>query len=224
MTSGLQPHDRPGAPNYMSLILGLPLQHAPGSRWAYASAPVDLLSLVASAVAGGTLRDFFNRHIAAPLGIPAVAWGNIAGQSATGASSKASMRSRDLARIGYLLMQRGHWAADGTARRVLSPARVEAMVSGLGLAGSLHLPTAGSSFPVASDSPRFYGQLWWSNRTASALGAKVPRDAFYAHGLLEKLLVVVPSLDLLVVRYGSGPRAQIGFKRELMSRIIDALL
>jgi CubicO group peptidase (beta-lactamase class C family) len=220
MTSGLRPHDQPGLSSYQKFILGLPLQHTPGSRWAYASAPVDLLSMITSNVTGRKLRDVFNQQIAGPVGASPVGWGEFAGSPITGASSKAQVRPRDLARFGYLLMRDGSW----NGRRILSAARANALVDGDHSAHTAFHPTAGSPFLIDSSPQRFYGQLWWTNRTRTALGSKVPTDAFYAHGMFERLLVVVPSRDLVVVRYGSSPKSQPSFKREFMNRVMDALV
>ena len=54
------------------------------------------------------------------------------------------------------------------------------------------------------DASRHYGLLWWNNGDG-ALG-RVPRDAFWAWGLYDSLIVVVPSLDLVVVRGGENGR------------------
>jgi hypothetical protein len=50
--------------------------------------------------------------------------------------------------------------------------------------------------------PNHYGLLWWNNND-STLPA-VPADAYWAWGDGDNLLVVVPSLDLVVARTGSG--------------------
>jgi CubicO group peptidase (beta-lactamase class C family) len=224
MTPGLQPHDYPGANNYLNVLMNLPSQHSPGSRWAYASAPVDLLSLITKNVSGRKLRDLFNQQVAAPIGVPAIAWNDFHGSPNTGASSKAHMRARDLARIGHLMMMDGFWGGGSAQRSIVSAGRVRTLLNGCNCSGSTFQSTPGSPFRIGTDSHRYYGQLWWTNRTQSALGGKVPSDAFYAHGFMEKLLVVVPSQNLIVVRLGTAPKSQPSFKRELMSRVMDALV
>lgn len=221
MTSGLQPHDRPGTTNYLSVMLGLPAQASPGTRWAYASAPVDLLSIAAQSASGFDLAGTFNRQIAAKIGAANFAWGKI--DAYTGASSRASATPRDLARVGYLSMMDGRWDGGGGQQALVTPARVRALRTDCGCASSVYEPTPGSPFLIPVDSPEQYGQLWWSNRTGSALGAGVPRDAFYAHGYRETLLVVVPSLNLVAVRFGPYPRSLPEFRREFMARVMAAV-
>ena len=55
-----------------------------------------------------------------------------------------------------------------------------------------------------------YGLLWWNN--ADGTLETVPRDAYWAWGLYDSLVVVIPSLDLVAVRGGergkSWPRPE----------------
>jgi hypothetical protein len=60
------------------------------------------------------------------------------------------------------------------------------------------LPVADpGTYPGAS---QHYGLLWWNN--ADGTLAKVPTDAYWAWGLGEILIVVIPSLDVVVARAG----------------------
>jgi hypothetical protein len=58
-----------------------------------------------------------------------------------------------------------------------------------------------SDHPAASG---HYGLLWWNNGDGT-LG-DVPRDAYWAWGLRDSLIVVIPSLDLVAARAGGGWR------------------
>jgi CubicO group peptidase (beta-lactamase class C family) len=57
-------------------------------------------------------------------------------------------------------------------------------------------------FPNA---PTDYGILWWTNKSKTM--PNVPADAFWAWGLGEELIVVIPSLDLVIVRNGGQATA-----------------
>jgi CubicO group peptidase (beta-lactamase class C family) len=57
-------------------------------------------------------------------------------------------------------------------------------------------------FPNA---PTDYGILWWTNKSKTM--PNVPEDAFWAWGLGEELIVVIPSLDLVIVRNGGQATA-----------------
>ena len=204
MTSGLLPNDTPEEPNHLAVILSQPVRFAPAKSWSYASLPVDLLGIAVQNLSGKPLRDLFNQHVAAGIGIPPTAWGSFSGY--TKACDGASLTARDLARVGYLMLKNGAWN-DGTGQRqVVSKSGIQALHKGVASASkAAFAPTPGSPFPIDDTSPAFYGELWWTNRTKTGLGPAVPTDAFYARGYREALLVVVPSLDLIVVRYGNLP-------------------
>ena len=79
----------------------------------------------------------------------------------------------------------------------------------VGLVGTAHPETGGltPTDPVAyPDAPDHYGLLWWNNADGTLPG--VPLDAFWGWGDGDNLLVVVPSLDLVVARAGSGWSAE----------------
>jgi CubicO group peptidase (beta-lactamase class C family) len=43
--------------------------------------------------------------------------------------------------------------------------------------------------------------LWWTNTSGQL--ANVPKDAYWAWGLHETFIIVIPSLDLVVARAGN---------------------
>ena len=49
-----------------------------------------------------------------------------------------------------------------------------------------------------------YGFTWWVN-TPGTRWLKIPRDAFALSGYRSNRCYIIPSLDLVVVRIGSGP-------------------
>ncbi len=66
-----------------------------------------------------------------------------------------------------------------------------------------------ASLPVVADRSRQnsipnaqtdYGILWWTNKSGTM--PNVPADAYWAWGLGEALIVVIPSLDLVIARNG----------------------
>ena len=69
---------------------------------------------------------------------------------------------------------------------------------------------------VQPGSQNYCGYLWWTNRTGEALGPDVPRDAYYMSGYSMKTCIVIPILDMVIVRPGSN--------RELASRIVKSVI
>ncbi|MEJ5233215.1 MAG: serine hydrolase domain-containing protein [Geminicoccaceae bacterium] len=224
MTSGLEPDDAPYRPDYgLERILDRPLLAEPGTVWAYCSATADLLGLAVQTRTGRSVSAFFNEEIGARIGMAPIAWDSSAGLDR--ACCAARVAARDLARIGWLLLAQGRWGTVGRDERILAPKTVRLLSRPSKLARRARFaPTPNSPFPIEPSSPLAYAKLWWTNATGTMLGPSVPRDAFYAHGFRENLLVVVPSLELVVVRLGFEPEVEPTFRRELMARVMAALV
>jgi CubicO group peptidase (beta-lactamase class C family) len=204
MSSGLEPDDKPPAPSagtsaYEQKLLAPPVRTQPGVEWSYASLPVDVLSLVAEQVTGAKLGTFWQQEIGARIGVSSLTWGALGAH--TYASAYASASARDLARIAYLLLRRGEW--NGTT--IVSPDRIDAMTQWDPiLTGAVYGPQI--QFPTDPETQQRYGRLTWTNRTGSSyVGSGVPTDAYYCAGFRTNFFLVVPSLDLILVRLQSGP-------------------
>lgn len=96
-----------------------------------------------------------------------------------------------LSRIGLLFLRRGEWANE---TRVFPETFVDLV--------STPRPESASAMVVEPDDyPEAnlrYGVLWWTNATGAL--PEVPRDAYWAWGLYDSLIVVIPSLDLVITR------------------------
>lgn len=225
MTSGLEPDDRPIGPDYtLETVLAKPLTDSPGARWAYCSAAVDLLGIALQRAARRSLQDFFNAEIAAPIGMTPIEWRPLEGDISQACCS-AINPARDLARVGYLLLRGGRWGGLAGERILLGKKEMKALAGPAKTAAKARFaPTPNSPFQIDPAAPSYYGNLWWTNATGRGLGPAVPRDALYAHGWRETLLVVVPSLELILVRYGSRPEVMPEFRGELLRRVMAAIV
>jgi CubicO group peptidase (beta-lactamase class C family) len=204
MSSGLDPDDNPPSPSagtsaYEQKLLAPPVRAQPGLEWSYASLPVDVLSLVAENVTGVKLGTFWQQEIGSTIGVTSLTWGALG--THTYASAYASASARDLARIAYLLLQRGQW--NGTS--IVSPERIDAMTRWDPiLTSAVYGPQI--QFPTDPETQKRYGRLTWTNRTGSSfVGSGVPTDAYYCAGFRTNFFLVVPSLDLVLVRLQNGP-------------------
>jgi CubicO group peptidase (beta-lactamase class C family) len=59
------------------------------------------------------------------------------------------------------------------------------------------------STPAPGDPEKRYGGLFWLNRGGDL--PRVPADAYYAAGFMGQVTVIIPSLDMVVVRLGPSP-------------------
>ena len=177
----------------------------PGTRWHYSDGGPNWLADVLTVSYGRDLRDVMFERVFAPIGItPAdVTWRDngyrehtIAGVPRREFGSGISANVETMARLGYLYLRRGRWRV----RQILPSDFVDmAGTTPRELVGlPEHDPTG--EHGNASD---HYGLLWWNNADGT-LPAPVPRDAYWAWGLYDSLIVVAPSLDLVVARAGKS--------------------
>jgi CubicO group peptidase (beta-lactamase class C family) len=97
-----------------------------------------------------------------------------------------------MARVGYLMLRKGVWRNT----QILSNAIVEQAHTPVPEIASLTNADP-AEYP---DATSIYGILWWSNANGHLAG--VPRDTYWAWGLHDTLIIVIPSLDLVIARAG----------------------
>jgi CubicO group peptidase (beta-lactamase class C family) len=186
-------------PDWYRYILDLPVAHEPGTTYAYCSGGMNLAGGAVAAATRSWLPDFFDRHIARPLGIERYHINLMpSGQAYSGGGMY--LRPRDLLKIGQTYLDGGVWRG----RRVVSRRWVEAST-----AHRLDTPNG------ASDG---YG---WHRYRLEAGGRSY--QEYEASGNGGQFLIVVPELDVAVVftagnygRYGVWRR----FREELAPRYV----
>ena len=185
----------------MRHILGRRLETSRVKAWAYSSASSHLLSAIVADATGQSTLAFAKAKLAEPLGIAADDALELAGPpwpltpAEWGPHERAPVQAwprdpqgyhvggvglrpyaRDLAKLGYLYLNGGHW--DGTQ---VVPAEY----------------VAASTRPPGRPSrgPGDYGYQWWvTNETG--------HDSFRAMGFGGQVIQTIPELDLVVVITG----------------------
>jgi CubicO group peptidase (beta-lactamase class C family) len=223
MSSGQEPYDGPyqDLEAYAKKVLNVGIEAPPGSVWAYASAPVDQLSLIVEKATGAPMREFFHREISEPIGAAPFEWPDFEGHTggSGGPRGGARVTPRDLARIGYLMLHRGRWGN----RQVLSSKSVALLTQWAPWLRNLSYREP--NYAREKQAQHFYGCLWWTHRTQQPLGEAVPADVYYMSGFGKQACWVFPSLDMIVVRLGSNRplNDRPEFYRELLSRVMGAV-
>jgi CubicO group peptidase (beta-lactamase class C family) len=165
------------APDQIDFLLARPLSDAPGQRFNYDSAAVHLLSVGLAEATAAPTRTYAEQRLFAPLGITAYDWERDARGYDNGGSG-LSLRARDLARIGQLVLQDG-----ASADRQVIPADWVRRATTAHVATSARL---GSAYPLS------YGYLWW---LANVRGHAVA----FAWGYRGQYIFLVPDQQLVVV-------------------------
>jgi CubicO group peptidase (beta-lactamase class C family) len=107
-------------------------------------------------------------------------------------SSGMSMNANAMARVGLLFLRKGVWSTG----RILSESFIDTVKTPPPQSAST-TNARPADFPGATTN---YGVLWWTN--TEGLLPNVPRDAYWAWGQWDSLIVVIPSLDLVIARIG----------------------
>jgi CubicO group peptidase (beta-lactamase class C family) len=162
-------------PDWYRYILDLPVVHEPGTVYAYCSGGMNLAGGAVAAATGSWLPDFFDRHVARPLGIERYHVNLMpTGQAYSGGGMY--LRPRDLLKLGQTYLDGGVWHG----RRIVSKHWVE-----LSTARQIGGPDDGTGD----------GYGWHRSRLA-ANGRGY--QEYEANGNGGQFVIVVPELELAV--------------------------
>lgn len=173
----------------------LPPAHPPGSFWNYASGTSNIVARCAAQAQGGDFAAFMRERLFGPLGMTSATPKFDAAGTFIG-SSYCFCTARDFARFGLLYLRDGVWEG----RRLLPPGWVD----------YARTPT----FQQAGVIDGRYGAHWW-------LDVGGP-GSFSANGYDGQFIVVVPDLDLVVVRNGATPLDKKDALRAWMGELVSA--
>ena len=178
------------------------LLFAPGTRWSYSDAGPNWLAECLTLAYGRDLDEVMFERVWAPIGVRRsdLVWREhafrpkeINGVKRREFGSGFSTNVHAMARLGYLYLHGGRWRD-----RQILPAEFVQLV-GRPATANAGLATLD---PAQGDAAAHYSLLWWNNGDGTL--ARVPRDAYWAWGLYDSLIVVIPSLDLVIARAGPG--------------------
>jgi CubicO group peptidase (beta-lactamase class C family) len=174
----------------------------PGTKWSYSDGGTNWLADLVTVTYGQDLSTVLRNRVLQHLQIsttdltwrtnsyrPKTLPGNIPRRE-FGSGIRANVNA--MARIGLMMARGGLW----NTRQLLSSDYVQAAGTTPSWLKDVPLYDP-AKYPTA---PRRYGLLWWNN--ASGVISGLPTDAFWAWGLAEQLILVVPSLDLVAARAG----------------------
>lgn len=94
--------------NWVRSVLSRPIEHPPGTHFAYNNGATFLCSAIVQQATGQTLLDFLNPRLFAPLGIADADWErNPAGMNHGAFGLR--VRTEDIAKLGQLYLAQGVW-------------------------------------------------------------------------------------------------------------------
>ena len=104
-------HQMVDSENWMRYVLSRPVRDPPGSRVVYNTGGVHLLSAIIKSATGLYVHEFAEKHLFHPMGIRAYQWNrDPMGFPCTGGTDGGvGLRTRDLAKFGWLFLHDGTW-------------------------------------------------------------------------------------------------------------------
>ena len=187
-----------GEARFLMAIEEAPLGFAPGSSYNYSSVGYYALSYaLATAMLDAedtNVQSLLNNRIMEPLEIPRLAWAmsygtlyEVNGLELNATAGGGSYTARALAKVGQLMLNEGRWNG-----KQLIPAELVKEMTSYG--GSPQTRVMADTEPAS-------GLGWQTNY--DGFFPSLPRDAFLTTGANHELLLVIPSLDIVVVRQGT---------------------
>ncbi len=162
----------------LSYIFNRDIVHEPGTYFAYNTPGIDLLSIVLERAYSKELAEIAEEKLFEPLGILGYEWQEISYGVERGGTG-LEFTARDLAKIGLLHSQYGHWQSDQLVTGGWMSLCFEDALSFDGIDGNHGAYTS-------------IGNTWW---TREFNGVTV----HYADGYGGQMLMLIPEHDIIIV-------------------------
>ena len=181
-----------------------PLFEPPGSRYAYWDSAMNQFANVLTQIANEPIEELFKKRIAETIGMDRAKWdwgdfGKINGIVVNGGSGNSNrhirISARELARFGYLFLNRGKWKN----KQLISASWVD-------MATKAHVPASMPLEPLSgADGRGVYGYNWWVNGikpNGKRNWPGAPLGTYAASGYNNNDMFVIPEWKMIIVRLG----------------------
>jgi CubicO group peptidase (beta-lactamase class C family) len=186
---------------------------APGSYFLYNNWDFNALGTIFEQETGLGIYKAFEQDLAGPMQLQDF---RLAEQRKTNNTTRSVhpayhfyLSTRDMARVGYLMLREGSWAG----KQLVPRAWVHRMVTPVTPVREMH-PDEFKAGPFG------YGLLWWIWDGAANAGAY--RGAYTGIGAVGQFITVVPALDMVVAHKTRQGGASVS--REQYLALVDALI
>ncbi|MBJ2173071.1 serine hydrolase [Aureibaculum sp. A20] len=166
--------------DWIQYTLNLPMLYKPGTVSNYCSMGTILLAEIVSKASGMTIDKFAEQYLFTPLGITNVSWGHTSNKEIIPSGQRLYMTSRDLAKIGQLILNKGKW----NEKQLISEKWIEE-----------------STLPKTKITAIDYGYLWWNIPFTVNEKVLVSKTATGNGG---QYIMVLPELDMVAVFTGGA--------------------
>lgn len=166
-------------------ILSRPLLSEPGTEFLYNSGGTNVIGAIIQEHSGMSLLEFGNQYLFDPLNISGGVWQRLSDEYFF-ASGGLFLRPRELAKIGFLFLNKGRWED----RQIITEGWIEASVNE-------HINTLGRTLPAA----HAYGYQWWIEDFQFA---GKTYHSFLAAGWGDQYMFVFPETGMMALFNGGN--------------------
>lgn len=184
-------------------VLALPVKKQPGIYFEYKSCDTEILAVVLKRATGMAVSTFLEKELWAPMGAAGASWSLDHADGIEKAYCCIYATAKDFARLGSLYLHQGNWKG----QQLIDTAYIQQSVS------ASHLLDPKTKKPIKS-----YGFQWWIVDDYKGI------SAFYMRGILGQNIVVIPSMDMIVVRLGHQRGAKINGHYSEMYALLDEVI
>ena len=170
--------------DWLRFVIDWPMREQPGTRWQYNSGGVIALGGAIGLAAGMNTADYARTYLLRPIEITEDKWVRGFPDLLPHTGGGLFMSTRDLARVGYLVLRRGNWNGTQVVPEAWLTESTRPLVT----------PTYRIGGRTSS-----YGYLWWLYTLDGGLPDASTTDlVIAASGARGQWLFVVPKYDLVV--------------------------
>lgn len=169
----------------IAYALSRPLLYSPGTQFLYNSGGTNVLGAIIQKYSGKSLLEFGNEYLFDPLNIQGGLWQRLSPDYYFAAGG-VFLRPRELAKIGYLFLNDGHWGE----KQIITPEWISESVK-------KHIATQGRTLLL----PHGYGYQWWLE-DFQANGHTY--NSFLAAGWGDQYMFIFPVEELMIVFNGGN--------------------
>lgn len=170
--------------DWLQYTLDLPMVNEPGTVSNYCSMGAIMIAEIISQSSGMTIDKFAEQYLFRPLGITNVSWGHTSNKTIIPSAKRLYMKSRDLAKIGQLILHKGEW----NGKQIVSEKWVEE-----------------STTPKTKITGIDYGYFWWNIPFKIKEKVVISKTATGNGG---QYIMVFPELDMVAVFTGGAYNSQ----------------
>ena len=170
--------------DWIRFVIDWPMREQPGTRWQYNSGGVIALGGAIGVASNMNTAEYARTHLLRPIGITTDKWYRGYPDLLPHTGGGLLLTTRDLARVGYLVLRNGKWNATQVVPQAWLRESTRPIVT----------PTYRLGGRTSS-----YGYLWWLYTvTGGTPDANTADLVIVASGAMGQWLFVVPRYDLVV--------------------------